>query len=265
MSLHDHTATLSRAERSTVTRDLLAGARDTRDAGRRTEILADVVVVNRRVADAVAMRYRDRGVDLEDLRQAAYEGLVKAVHGYDAGRAEDLLTFAVPTIRGEVRRHFRDRSWVVRPPRRLQELQALVAGTTEELVRVLAREPTPEEICAEAGISEADLAEVVAIRGCFNPVSLDQSLGLDGGSTLGDQLGEDGGWDAAEARCMLAGVLADLGSRDRAILDGLYFRQLTQHEVGQEVGMTQVQVSRALRRVLAALRRRLGEVTDEAS
>lgn len=250
---------LSHEERAEVTRDLLAEARESTCPQRRAELLADVVVVNQRIADSVALRYRDRGVDLEDLQQAAYEGLVKAVHAYDESRADDLLTYAVPTIRGEVQRYFRDRCWVVRPPRRLQELQARVHRETEELVRELGRQPTAQEVGAAAGLTERELLDVAGVEGCFSPTSLDQAVGTDGGVSLGDLVAApEVGWDAAEARCVLGAAIRDLADRDRRLLDGVFFRQCTQHELGQELGMTQVQVSRALRRVLAALRDRVG-------
>jgi RNA polymerase sigma-B factor len=255
---------LSRDERSAVTRDLLAQARATDVPERRSSLLADVVVVNRRIADAVAMRYRDRGVDLEDLQQAAYEGLVKAVRSYDESRAEDLLTYAVPTIRGEVQRYFRDRSWVVRPPRRLQELQARMKRQTELLGRELGRQPSPDEVRVAAGLSERELTDLAGMEGCFSPTSLDQAVGPEGGTTLAEMVAAaDTGWDAAEARCVLAEAVRGLTERDRRLLDGLYFRQCTQHELGQELGMTQVQVSRALRTVLATLRARVGGVPED--
>lgn len=255
---------LSRDERAAVTRDLLARAQRTTSPERRASLLEDVVVVNRRVADAVAMRYRDRGVDVEDLQQAAYEGLVKAVRAYDESRAEDLLTYAVPTIRGEVQRYFRDRCWVVRPPRRLQELQARVVRETELLGRELGRQPSPEEVRVAAGLSERDLVEVAGIEGCFSPTSLDQAVGPEGGTTLAELVAAaDTGWDAAEARCILGDAIRGLADRDRRLLDGVFFRQCTQFELGEELGMTQVQVSRALRKVLATLRDRVGGRAEE--
>lgn len=260
----DQAAGLSRDERSDVTRDLLARARAADVPERRASLLADVVVVNQRVADAVAMRYRDRGVDLEDLQQAAYEGLVKAVHAYDESRAEDLLTYAVPTIRGEVQRYFRDRCWVVRPPRRLQEMQARVIRETELLGRELGRQPSTEEVRLAAGLSQRELVEVTGIDGCFSPTSLDQGVGPDGGTTLAELVAAaESGWDAAEARCVLVDAIRGLAERDRRLLDGVFFRQRTQHELGEELGMTQVQVSRALRKVLATLRDRVGGRADE--
>lgn len=252
-------ATVDRAERSALTELLLDAARETDDERVRSELLGDVVVVNRRVADAVAMRYRDRGVELEDLQQAAYEGLVKAVRAYDPALAKNLLTFAVPTIRGEVRRHFRDRCWMVRPPRRVQELQARVRDAVDDLQRELGREPTPSEVRTQVGISEEEHADVFGATGCFRPTSLDQEVGAPGGgATLGDLLGggEDG-LAAAEARCMVAGIVGDLAPSDQELVYLRFVEQRTQREIGDELGMSQVRVSRALSRVLAGMRVRI--------
>jgi len=112
------------------------------DRPARQLVLTSVVRLNTGVAEAVAARYRRRGVDGEDLTQAAYEGLVKAVRRFDPTKAEDLLSFAVPTIRGEVQRHFRDRSWSVRPPRALQELEARARKESDRLLQLLGREPS---------------------------------------------------------------------------------------------------------------------------
>src|SRR6187551_1267242 len=114
---------LTRAERSRRTGELMRRAHSTQDEGLRSELLDEVILLNRCVAEAVANRYRGRGVSEEDLHQSAFEGLVKAVHRFDPTIRPDLLTYAVPTIRGEVQRWFRDQGWMVRPPRRLQDLQ----------------------------------------------------------------------------------------------------------------------------------------------
>src|SRR5690606_30997833 len=115
-----------------------------------------------------AARYRGRGVALEDLEQAACEGLVKAVARYDSSLHHDLLTFAVPTIRGEVLRHFRDHAWSVRPPRRVQELQWRLRRSREQLATKLGREPTRAELCADLDVDEASYDEVLQAFGCLS-------------------------------------------------------------------------------------------------
>ncbi|WP_148613468.1 sigma-70 family RNA polymerase sigma factor [Nocardioides rubriscoriae] len=251
-----------RAERADSTRELLHRARQTADEQERQDLRSEVVVLNRRIADAVASRYRDRGVPIEDLQQAAYEGLVKAVHRYDPTQAEDLLTFAVPTIRGEVQHHFRDRSWMVRPPRRVQELQARATHATVELRREVGREPTDTEVRDRLGIDAAEYAEVVTAFGCFNPPSLDRPLGEEGSATMGDLL-VDGrsAHDAVEARCLVGPAMSRLALRDRQVLFLRFYEERSQREIGVELGLTQAQVSRILERVLRTLRRTVG--TDE--
>src|SRR3954452_22415820 len=135
----------SREERRERTAELLERRRTAGEVERR-ELVGEIVRLNRGVAIALAMRYRGRGVAVDDLCQTAFEGLTKAVHRFDPDLSEDLLTFAVPTIRGELQRHFRDRSWTVRPPRRVQELQQEVTKTSEELCQSLGHEPSVREI-----------------------------------------------------------------------------------------------------------------------
>ena len=251
------TTRLSRAERSRRTDQLMRLAARATDPQERDALLDEVVVLNCRVADAVASRYRDRGVPLEDLQQAAYEGLVKAVHRFDPTQADDLLTFAVPTIRGEVQRHFRDRSWMVRPPRRVQELQARVNAAIGQMYDELGREPSEEEICARVEISADEYAEVVTAFGCFHPPSLDRPLGDDAGAaTMGELIADQREEHAVvEARCLLEPAFRDLDDRARRLLFLRFYEERTQREIGEEFGLTQTQVSRLLERVLRDLRR----------
>ncbi|WP_246081517.1 sigma-70 family RNA polymerase sigma factor [Nocardioides litoris] len=256
-------ARLSRAERSRRTDALVHAARACDAAGDeagRDVLLEQVMVINRRVADAVAARYRDRGVPLEDLQQAAYEGLVKAVRRFDTAQAEDLLTFAVPTIRGEVQRYFRDRSWMVRPPRRVQELQHHVNAAIGRLHERLGREPTDAEVCADLDLDPQEHAEVVTAFGCFHPASLDRPVGDDdGAATLGELLPDTGDERAAaEARCLLAPAVSRLGARDQRLVYLRFYEQRTQLEIATELGLTQTQVSRLLARVLRDLRQAVG-------
>lgn len=251
---------LSRAERSRRTDQLLRLAAAAPDELQRTALLDEVVVLNCRVADAVAARYRDRGVPLEDLQQAAYEGLVKAVRRFDPAHADDLLTFAVPTMRGEVQRHFRDRSWMVRPPRRVQELQTRVNAAIGELYDELGREPSDAEVCARVGIEIDEYTEVVAAFGCFNPPSLDRPVGAEAGAaTVGDLIADEAEEQSAvEARCLLEPAVRDLDERDRRLLFMRFYEERTQREIGEVLGLTQTQVSRLLERVLRDIRRTVG-------
>jgi len=247
----------AREERSEQTHDLLERAHACPPGPRRDALLDEVVVLNRGVADAVASRYRGRGVPDDDLRQAACEGLIKAVRKFDPAVRPDLLTYAVPTMRGEVQRWFRDQSWMVRPPRRIQELQWRVSRSIERLSQDLGREPTDAEIGDDLGCGTAQVEEAVQGFGCFQPPSLDRPAGeLETGATLGDLIPavDDHGASSAEARVALGPVVRELSERDRRIIYLRFFEGLSQQEIGAELGVTQMQVSRLLQRILTRLR-----------
>jgi RNA polymerase sigma-B factor len=252
---------LDRRERAQATHELLLRAHRTALPERRRRLLEEVVLINRGVAEAVAARYRGRGVAADDLQQAAYEGLVKAVFRFDPELDNDLLTYAVPTIRGELQRYFRDHGWTVRPPRRLQELQWRVTRCIEELTVELGREPAAVEVQERLEITEAEYAEALVAFGCFSPTSLDQPLGSDApaGSSLGDLIPEPHPQaEATDARCTLAPALRRLPERDQRIIWLRYFEDRTQEEIGVDLGVTQMQVSRLLTRILRDLRMQLG-------
>lgn len=258
---------LSRGDRSELTHTLLTRAHDVTNAEEQAELLNRVVLVNQRVAEAVAARYRRKGVPDEDLEQAAYEGLVKAVGRFDPARCHDLLSFAVPTIRGEIQRYFRDHSWIVRPPRRLQELQWQINRTTAELAGDLGREPSGAEVQEAIGIGAAEYEEVLQSFGCFQPSSLDQPVRSAPDLTLGDAVPDPAkDQDEVECRVLLQPMLAGLCERDRLVIQLRYFEDRSQREIGAELGVTQTQVSRLLSRILRDLHRQLapeqGEVTD---
>jgi len=254
-------ASMSHDERQRLTRQLLAEAHTAPSTAVRDDLLAAVIELNHRVALAVARRYANRGVALEDLQQAASEGLVKAVLRYDDTREQDLLSYAVPTIRGEVLRHFRDHSWSVRPPRRVQELQQLLRRTRDDLYAADGLEPTDLAVREAAGVSEADQTEAATASGCFQPTSLDQPTEPGSGISLGDLIPLDADQlGAAEARAMLSRLLPTLGSREQRVIYLRFFEERTQGEIGREFGVTQATVSRWLRETLDALRLRLEPV-----
>jgi RNA polymerase sigma-B factor len=257
---------LSRAERSERTAELIAEAHATDDEERRRQLLDEVILINRGVAEAVASRYRGRGVPQEDLIQVAYEGLTKAVNRFDPSTRNDLLTYAVPTIRGEVMRHFRDHGWSVRPPRRVQELQWRVNQCIERLEHELGREPRDAEVVEGLGIDAEDYQEAVEAFGCFQPTSLDQPVRTEATSALGDLLPDTTEpHSAADARVTLAPVVRRLSERDRRILHLRFFEDLTQAEIGEDLGVTQMQVSRLLSRILSTLREDLQGSAPETS
>jgi RNA polymerase sigma-B factor len=204
------------------------------------------------VARSIAGRYRGRGVAIEDLEQVACLALVGAARRYDPDKAEDFLTFAVPTIQGEVKRYFRDHGWMVRPTRAVQEAQSMV---NRELTHEDGRERTPAELAARLGIPQDVVDAAFQAQGCFSPVSLDQQLLS--GDVESDRLVADGTvaeYEAAEARVLLRTLTRQLKPRDRLILYLRFVEGLTQAEIGEELGVTQMQVSRLLSRVLRELR-----------
>lgn len=226
----------------------------------RTLVLNEVIKLNCSVAQAVAARYRRRGVDTDDLTQAAYEGLVKAVDRFDPEQSEDLLTFAVPTIRGEVQRHFRDRTWSVRPPRAMQELAMRARREGDRLLQQLGREATLSELADSLGVGIAVCAEAVNTHGAWGALSLDRPLGDDAdGRTLGSTLTADDETWQTDDRVTLAPALAALNDRDRLLLRLRFDEELTQREIGERLGLTQTHVSRLLNRALERLRQDLGE------
>jgi len=251
--------TTEREVRAARTAALISDAHATSDPHQRRRLLDEVIELNMPVADAVVSRYTGRGVPAEDLRQVAYVALTRAAHSFDPTREVGFTAFAVPSMRGEVRKYFRDHAWTVRPTRRIQELQPLVKAASDELWRELGRAPRPSEIAERIDAPLADVTEALCTDGCYQPASLDMPAQHDGSSgTVGELLGsEDVGQAQAEARLLLGPVLAGLSDRDRQILDMRFMRGLTQREIAEEIGVTQMQVSRLLNRILARLRERL--------
>jgi RNA polymerase sigma-B factor len=260
--------TLTRLQRRERTARALAESGKTRSASRRLELLDYVVRINMGVASSVARRYVHRGIEEDDLAQVAYAALVRAARGFDPSRDQDFLSYAVPTIRGELKKHFRDRGWVVRPPRRIQEIQAKLTHAEEDLAQELGRRSRPDELAAHLQVDVDEVREAMAAEGCFSPSSLDRPLaGLDGVglATVGDMLGEeDRSQAAAEARVTLAPVLRRLKERDRRILYMRFFEQRTQQEIADDIGVTQMQVSRLLSRIMRDLRDELGHPGDSS-
>jgi len=219
-----------------------------------SELANELIESHLDVATTMAARYRNRGIDLDDLQQVALLGLTKAAQRFDPGRGHDFMSFAVPTIRGELRRHFRDVGWVVRPPRRVQELQARMATAQGELEQSLGRSPRPSEVAGHLGVDLDDVVEALAADGCFAPTSLDTPID-DVATTLGDMIGEqDATVEAVEAKVVLEPLIAELPARERRILLMRFYEERTQQDIADAVGLTQAQVSRILARLLARLR-----------
>lgn len=248
-----------RSARSSHTAELLDRIGDATTDEERQRLVDELVVTNLGVAHSIAMRYRNRGISVDDLEQVARLGLVKAAKAFDSTRQNDFLAYAVPTIRGEVRKHFRDYGWTVRPPRRIQELQSRIMAAATDLTQSLGRSPRPSEIATHLGAEVEEVHEALSADGCFSPSSLDRRVADDeSAATLGDLLpSDDDDHEAAEARLMLAPAVRNLCERDRLILHLRFFKGLTQEEIAQEIGVTQMHVSRLLSRILQDLRSEL--------
>ncbi|HEV2798640.1 MAG TPA: sigma-70 family RNA polymerase sigma factor [Nocardioides sp.] len=224
------------------------------DAASRQELTTQLIEANAGMAQSIACRYRNRGIDLDDLQQVALLALTKAAQRFDPDAGHDFMSYAVPTIRGELRRHFRDAGWMVRPPRRVQELQARISRAQDELESHLGRSPRPTEVASHLGADLDDVVEALTADGCFAPTSLDSSVGP-GAMSLGDHLGfDDRAVEAADARILLEPLVARLSERDRRILHLRFVEERTQQEIADDIGLTQAQVSRLLARILAELK-----------
>jgi RNA polymerase sigma-B factor len=243
--------------RSEITAQLFAEHAAATTPHERASVEEEIVRVNMPLARELSRRFRNRGIADDDLEQVAYVGLVKAVKGFRPERGE-FLGFAVPTIRGEIRRHFRDLGWTVRPPRSIQETQQKIAGCETELYQQLGRAPRPSEIASHLGLELEQVIDALGAQGCFAPASLDTPVGEEGDETTGTRLGEiDQGFDLAEARAMLAPLLSKLSRRERLIVEMRFFRGCTQAEIGEEIGVSQMHVSRLLSRLVARFREEL--------
>jgi RNA polymerase sigma-B factor len=244
----------ARAQRTAALVERLACA----TGDRRHRILDELVEENMGVARAIARRYRNRGVGSDDLDQVAYAALVRAARAFDPDAGYDFLSYAVPSMRGEVRRYFRDCGWTVRPPRRIQELQARITGAESQLAMMLGYPPRADELAEELHETPRDVEEALAANGCFTPTSLNEDHGDSGASSIGDGLGdEESGYRVVEARVALQPALLRLGERDRRIMALRFFGGCTQQEIADDIGVTQMQVSRLLSSIYDTLRSEL--------
>jgi RNA polymerase sigma-B factor len=232
----------------------------TQDGDSRRSELRDLLVTGHLpLAEHIATRFSHRGVPREDLVQVATVGLINAVDRFDPDRGSDFLSFAVPTIMGEVRRHFRDASWSMRVPRRLKELNLAITSASGELSQRLGRAPTPSEIAQKLGLTQEDVYEGLEAGNAYHSVSLDEALSADSDSDpLADTLGEeDAGLVGVENHESLRPLIEELPERERQILTLRFFHNLTQTQIADRVGISQMHVSRLLARTLERLRQGL--------
>jgi len=214
---------------------------------------------------SVASRYAGRGEPLEDLVQVGSIGLVLALDRFDLERGTKFTTYAVPTIVGEIQRHFRDRAWAVHVPRRMKEQSLRVARVVESSTADLGRSPTIAELAETMELEEDEVVEALETYRAYATRSLSQPLGSSGDEeTMEDVLGEtERGYEEVEHGTLLEAGLAALDDRERTIVELRFFDGLTQSEIAARIGISQMHVSRLLRRALVTMRGRLETVAEE--
>jgi RNA polymerase sigma-B factor len=207
------------------------------------------------LAEHIAHRFDGRGEPREDIAQVARLGLVNAVNRFDVVCGSDFVSFAVPTIMGEVRRHFRDNSWAVKVPRRLKELHLQLGSATAEMSQRLGRAPTPSELAAELGLDREEVVEALIAGSGYNTLSMDSGGGDDDTPPLTETLGShDANLARIENHEALRPLLEALPERERTVVVLRFFESLTQSQIAERVGISQMHVSRLLARTLARLR-----------
>lgn len=213
------------------------------------------------LVEFLARRFRNRGEALDDLVQVGMLGLLKAIDRFDLDREVEFSTYATPTIVGEIKRHFRDKGWAVRVPRRLQERHLEITKVVGRLNQELGRSPTVAEIAEVTGLNDEEVLEGLEIAHAYNFSSLDAPIDDEDGTTsFADQLGgEDEKLENLEYRASLAPELEKLPQRERTILFYRFFRGMTQSEIADRLGISQMHVSRLLNRTLVQLRGALEE------
>jgi RNA polymerase sigma-B factor len=210
-----------------------------------------------------ARRFRNRGEPFEDLVQVGTIGLLKSIDRFDLERGVEFSTYATPTIIGEIKRYFRDKGWAIRVPRRLQELRMQIGATSAELTQSLGRSPTASELAERIGCTVEEVLEGIESSNAYSTLSLDASDGdEDGAGTMLDALGvADENLEHVEIRESIKPLLDRLGSREKRILLLRFFKNMTQSQIAEEIGVSQMHVSRLLSRTLEQLRTSL-EVDD---
>ncbi|WP_232664714.1 SigB/SigF/SigG family RNA polymerase sigma factor [Pseudonocardia sp. TRM90224] len=233
------------------------------DAPEREPLRDELVTGFLPIAQHIARRFSNRGEPLDDLVQVATVGLINAVDRFSPERGSDFFSFAVPTISGEVRRHFRDLGWSMRVPRRLKDLHVSINGAVSHLSQHLGRAPKPSEIAEHLDVPVADVLEGLEASEAYRSSSLDEMLSSEQGSaTVGELVGAaDAELDRVDFRQALRPVLAELAERERTIVMLRFFGNMTQTQIADQVGISQMHVSRLLAQTLDRLRSRLDPET----
>lgn len=239
------------------TRKLFAQYQKTHDS----EVRDQLIVSHLNLVRFLASKFKNRGEPLDDLIQVGTIGLIKAIDRFDPSRGLEFTTYATPTIMGEIKRHFRDKGWSVRVPRRLQELSAKVNQVTDELTTELQRSPSIEEIAKKLGVSVDEVLEAMESSGAYSSVPLEgggSSVDGDEAPSIIDQyITEDEALAGSDDRIVLEDAIADFSPREQEIIRMRFVEGLTQVEIAEKLGISQVQVSRLLRRTLKRIQEKI--------
>ncbi len=214
----------------------------------------ELVLKYRDIAESAAAAYAGRGRELADLRQVAYIGLIKAVRRFDPAVGPHFPAFAVPTVHGELKRYLRDHSWMVRPPRQLQDLRTAIARLQPDLLQLLGRDPSLSELSEALGTNTKTVSEALNCQSSLRPDSLDALADTTGAEQWGVA---DGRLEHAENLAMLRRAVRNLTDTDKELLFLRYFHEESQQAIGTRLGLTQMQVSRRLARILVHLQHEL--------
>lgn len=219
----------------------------------------DLVRLHLPLVEHLTRRFLNRGEHYDDLLQVGTIGLIKAIDRFDAERGVEFSTYATPTIVGEIKRHFRDKSWAIRVPRRLQELRASISQASADLTQNLGRSPTVAEIAGHIDVTEEEVIEGLESANAYSTLSLDATDSAeDSALSMLDTIGEDDeALEHVENRESLKPLLEALSPREKHILTLRFFRGMTQSQIANEIGVSQMHVSRLLNKTLTELRERL--------
>ncbi|MTD14616.1 sigma-70 family RNA polymerase sigma factor [Nakamurella sp. YIM 132087] len=253
----------ARQDRQTAVNLLMDELAEATDPNRRRRIIDAVARRHRGVVKAVARRFARRGIEIDDLEQVAWMGLIKAADRWRPGRCDDFLQYAVPTMTGDIRRYFRDHSATIRPPRRLQEIRSAASALEADDPRVHSDDVVAERI----GVTVEDLRSARKISGISYPASLDVPLSDGDGNELPFSTvlpSTEPGFEQVENQVMLSGFLEGLAQRDLSVLRMRFVDEMSQSEIGAAIGVSQMQVSRILARLLTAARDHFGRTVNSS-
>jgi RNA polymerase sigma-B factor len=230
---------------------------------RRASCRDELVQLHLPLVEHCARRFANRGEPLDDLVQVGTIGLIKSVDRFDTGRGVEFSTYATPTIIGEIKRYFRDKGWAIRVPRRLQELRMSISAVTGDMSQDLGRSPTPREIAVKLGVTVEEVMEGIESANAYSTLSLDAGDNNDDHpASMLDSLGmDDEALAHVEIRESIKPLIEQLPTREKRILLLRFFRGMTQSQIAEEIGVSQMHVSRLLNRTLEELRNSLSEVS----